>query len=81
MRVQSNLDKNILKNYRPVANLQFISKIGEKAVGLQLEKHMALNNLHDLLQSAYRQFHSTETAMLKVHCDIASALDHGEVAA
>ncbi len=42
---------------------------------------MCSNGLHDPHQSAYRKFHSTETAMLKVHCDITSALDRGEGAA
>jgi len=32
------------------------------------------------LQSAYRQFHSTETAVLKVLADILRALDNGDVA-
>ena len=31
-----NLDVNELKNYRPVSNLPFLSKIIEKAVALQL---------------------------------------------
>ena len=36
---------------------------------------MSDNNLHDDLQSAYKAFHSTETALLKVQSDILAALD------
>ena len=71
-------DKNTLQNYRPVCNLPFVSKIIEKAVAVQLEDHLAKNNLTDPLQSAYRKRHSTETALLKVHQDIAKAMDEGE---
>ena len=38
---------------------------------------MPENNLHEQMQSAYRQNHSTETALLKVHSDILSAVDNG----
>ena len=52
----------IHKNYRPVSNLQFVSKLLEQSVIDQLEKHAERNDLDDDLQSAYRPNHSTETA-------------------
>jgi hypothetical protein len=38
-----------------------------------------LNNLHEEHQSAYRKFHSTETALLKVQNDILNSLDRNDV--
>ena len=60
----------IFKNYRPVSNLQFISKLTESAVAKQLQHHINMNNLFPLLQSSYRKFHSTKSALLKVKNDI-----------
>ena len=62
--------KPIFKNYRPVSNLQFISKLTESAVAKQLQHHINMNNLFPSLQSSYRKFHSTESALLKVKNDI-----------
>jgi hypothetical protein len=70
-----SLDKDILKNYRPVSNLSFVSKITEKAVLSQLSTHMETNNLYTPVQSAYRSGHSTETALLCVQNDILCHLD------
>ena len=71
-----SLDKEVLKNYRPVSNLPFISKVVERVVATRIESHIILNSLHDDMQSAYRTGHSTETALLRVHHDITYALDN-----
>ena len=71
------LNSESLQNYRPVQNLSFVSKVVERVVAKQLTSHMRENNLHEQMQSAYRQNHSTETALLKVHSDILSAVDNG----
>ncbi|CAC5366199.1 unnamed protein product [Mytilus coruscus] len=70
-----SLDREVFKNYRPVSNLPFLSKVLGKVVSSRLEHHIESNNLHENLQSAYRARHSTETALLRVHHDIGSALD------
>jgi hypothetical protein len=57
-----------------------VSKVIERVVASQLDSHMTANNLHEKLQSAYKKFHSTETALLKIQSDILMALDdHGAV--
>ena len=33
------------KNFRPISNLQFTSKVTEKAVAMQLQAHMLTNQL------------------------------------
>ena len=60
----------VFKNYRPVSNLQYVSKLTERAVFNQLHEHMMANGIYPLFQSAYRQYHSTETALLRVMNDI-----------
>jgi len=50
----------------------------EHVVTKQLTSHVALNGLFPEKQSAYRQFHSTESAVLVLHHDIVCAIDQGE---
>ena len=71
---KSSLDPEQLKNYRPVSNLPFVSKLIEKTVASQLNSYLSENNLHEVFQSAYRKGHSTETALLRVHNDVICAL-------
>ena len=46
----------------------------------RLNEHLINNSLFDPLQSAYRDKHSTETALNKVQNDILSTLDAGSSA-
>lgn len=72
---KASLDSECLKNYRPVSNLPFLGKILEKVVVTQLNSYLNDNNLHEVLQSAYKPNHSTETALLKIQNDILAAVD------
>ena len=69
----------IFKNYRPVSNLPFMGKLMERCVIDQLMDHIHANNLMELLQSAYKSCHSTETALFKVKADILKVMDNQEV--
>lgn len=76
---KSDLDHEILKNYRPISNLPFLGKMIERVVAMQFKHHLVINNLYTKTQSAYRVYHSTETALLRVSSDINLALDNHDV--
>ena len=44
----------------------------------QLKKHVATNSLDEKFQLAYKNYHSTETAIVRVHNDILCAFDKGK---
>lgn len=48
----------------------------ERIVSIQLNQHLLVNDLYSTFQSAYRRYHSTETAMLRITNDINLALDN-----
>ena len=63
------------KNYRPVSNLPFLSKVLEKVMYHQLNKHIEENNFHCKYQSAYRKNYSCETSVLRLIGDIEKMLN------
>ena len=78
---KTSLSKEDLNSYIPVSNLSFISKILEKVVAKRLRSHVSSNCLSNVSQSAYKEFHSTETALLKVHNDVTLNIVKGKVTA
>ena len=80
LRRKRRLFIRVLRNHRltlmiyltivPSQNLSFVSKLLERAVHAQLLLYLNDNELLPSVQSAYRQFFSTETAVLKVVTDI-----------
>ena len=72
---KSDLETEPRKNYRPVNNLVFLSKLTERVVKKRLNSHMHVNRLHCDKQFAYKQFHSAETMMVGVVNNILLGFD------
>ena len=73
-----SLDPEVLNNFRPVSNLTFLSKVVEKVIAVRFKSHITNNRIDDSHQCAYKENHSTETALVRVHSDIIKALDNHE---
>jgi hypothetical protein len=71
---KASLDKEQLKNFRPVSNLAFISKLIERVIADRFLEHLDVNNINNKFQSAYKKGHCTETALLCVQNDSAAIL-------
>ena len=69
------LDPENFKNLRPISNIAFLSKLLESLACEQYVDHMKKCNLAEMFQSAYREGHSVETALVRVHNDIMRAFD------
>ena len=55
--LSSATDTEKYKNYRPVSNLVFISKLIERVVEIRLDEHMVHNNLYMDKNYGYRKDH------------------------
>ena len=60
-------DPLLPKSYRPVALLQILSKVMEKAVFTQLAKYLELNHIIHLNLHGSRPGHNTSTALIQLH--------------
>ena len=69
-----------MSNFRPISNLAYLGKVIERIAVQQLQTYLTEHQLHPPMQSAYRPFHSVETALIKVNNDILAALDKHEEA-
>ena len=67
--------------YRPVSNLTAISKFLERIVYDRLTTHIESFQTSSMFQSAYRRFHSTVTALLRIQNDLLSSIDKQKVTA
>ena len=72
---KNDLDLNKYKHYRPLFNLEFLSKLIEKVVLKCLTDHMSINNLHCSNQFGYKKHHSTEILLLEIVDDTLMGLN------
>ena len=72
---KENLDKEIFKNYRPVANIPFLSKVIEKVAATQVYNYLQSYNLLPTMQCTYRKHHYTDTTLLCLTNDILRTID------
>ena len=66
-------------SFTPISNLPYVSNIIEKVVDRQLTYHIQKHNLDERMKSAYKKYHSTETAWVRLHNDILSELDDNKI--
>ena len=72
---KSGVDTDLKKNYRPVNNLVFFSKLIERMV---LNTHMTINGLNCDTQFGYKKYHSTETMMWGIMNDVLAGFDNNK---
>ena len=65
-------------NYRPVSILCIVSKILERAVLVQLEKHLNENNILYANQSGFRKSYSTDTCLISLMDHIRTEMSQGK---
>ena len=70
-----------LASYRPISNLNFVSKIIERVIYSRLSAHLGSFPSLSPFQSAYRPFHSTESALLRIQNDLLLAMDQQKLSA
>ena len=64
-----------------MSNLSFISNLIEKVAASPIGSFLESTKKSNNFQSAYKQLHSTETALLEIHTDVLTAMDSGKVTA
>lgn len=69
----------VASDFRPISLLIAFSKILEKIVASQMKTFLIENNLLDKLQSAYKNKHSTTTALIEITDNIYNAMDNSEI--
>ena len=72
---KETLDSKELSNYRPISNLSFLSNTLERIVASKIDEYLHDNSFCAKMQSAYKKYHSTETALICLVNDIQRAID------
>ena len=72
---KAGTDDSNFSNYRPISNLNTISKLIERLYLSRIQSHVFLALSSNMHQSAYKKQHSTETAILKILNDVGQNAD------
>ena len=78
---KSGLDPLLPENYRPISNLNTISKVLERLALARLRPHLFASANFEPFQCGYRSGHSTETALLHVLDSVFTAGDDKQLTA
>ena len=70
-----------LSSYCPIFNLNFISKILERIFHNRLNYHLTSFPSLSPFRSAYRKFHSAETALLRIYNDLLVSISQHKLSA
>ena len=76
---KKGLDHMSSGSYRPISILNTISKVIERLVLGRLKQHIQESGSFDVLQSAYRTGHSTETALVSVLDSLFTTIDNKKI--
>ena len=76
---KAGLDPEEFKNYRPVFNVLYLSKLIERAVLAQSTAHILLIKANIPNQSGYKPKHSCETLLIRVTNDILINSDNSKI--
>ena len=72
---KAGLDPEVLKNYRPICNILYLSKLIERTVLAQCNEHLDEIKGHVQCQSGYKPKHSCETLLIRITNDVFVCLD------
>ena len=78
---KGGLPADELSSYRPISHLSFLSKTFERFLLNRLLTHLHSHPSLTAFQSAYRKFHSVETALLRIQNDLLLAIDKKQISA
>ena len=80
LTLKSGIDQQSVKSYRPISSLSFLGKTIKVVVKKQLTVHMEKLNVQPGDQSAYREFHLSETVLCCIVSNLLEYINEGKCA-